>query len=70
MFIQIRNWGLTSNMFYVASMVSVFFSIAIWALRLQKTDRPAAERFGIFVGLWAPTLMIMGKVIEDEERLD
>tara|TARA_A100001388_G_C28413940_1_gene331902 strand:+ start:277 stop:414 length:138 start_codon:yes stop_codon:yes gene_type:complete len=38
-------------------MVSVAFSIATWSL---AGDDPAhAERFGIFVGLWAPTLMGM-----------
>ena len=38
-------------------LFSVVFSIATWSL---VGDDPAhAERFGIFVGLWAPTLMGM-----------
>ena len=41
--------------FFVASLVSVGASICVWA---AAGDDPAhAERFGIFVGLWAPTLM-------------
>ena len=59
--------GLTSSTAYAASLLSVGLSIGIWLVR-RGEDRAAAERFGIFVGLWAPTLAIMGKVIEDRER--
>lgn len=48
----------TTKVCYVASLVSVVASIAAWAL--MGGDDPAhAERFGIFIGLWAPTLMGM-----------
>ena len=39
-----------------ASMASVIGSIAVWSMT-GDTDPAHAERFGIFVGLWAPTLM-------------
>ena len=46
------------------SMVSVAFSIATWSL---AGDDPAhAERFGIFVGLWAPTLMGLANHFKDD----
>ena len=49
--------AMISRTCFIASMVSVAFSIATWSL---AGDDPAhAERFGIFVGLWAPTLMGM-----------
>ena len=40
---------------------SIIASIAIWYLTGGKTDESLAhaERFGIFVGLWAPTFMIL-----------
>ena len=41
--------------FFVASLVSVGASIYVWAA--AGADPAHAERFGIFVGLWAPTLM-------------
>ncbi len=66
---QIRDTGLTSNTMYLAAFVSVVLSIAIWVLR-RGEDRPNAERFGIFVGLWAPTLMSLAKSIEDSEIAD
>ena len=39
-----------------ASLASVIGSIAVWSLT-GETDPAHAERFGIFIGLWAPTLM-------------
>ena len=41
--------------FFAASLFSVMVSIGVW---VSAGGEPAhAERFGIFVGLWAPTLM-------------
>ena len=45
-----------SNVCFTASLVSVIVSILTWVLASQG-DPPHAERFGIFIGLWAPTLM-------------
>ncbi len=41
---------------------SIIGSIATWANARGETpeDRAHAERFGIFVGLWAPTFIILG----------
>ena len=44
-----------STAFFVASLVSVAASIFVWVS--AGADVAHAERFGIFVGLWAPTLM-------------
>lgn len=41
--------------FFAAAIASVAASIGIWAT--VSGDPAHAERFGIFVGLWAPTLM-------------
>ena len=64
---QIRSYGLNSNTLYTGAMISVLLSILVWLLR-RGGDRAAAERFGIFVGLWAPTVMVLGKVVEDAEK--
>ena len=63
----LKSTGVSSSTAYVASAVSVVLSILIWLTR-RDADRASAERFGIFVGLWAPTLAIAGKVLEDRER--
>ena len=41
---------------------SIIGSIAVWNQAKGETseDRAHAERFGIFVGLWAPTFLILG----------
>ena len=40
---------------FIASLASVVASIGVWMT--VDGDPAHAERFGIFVGLWAPTLM-------------
>jgi hypothetical protein len=50
-----KNLGMVC---FVAGFVSIVASIAIWFL--NKSPDPAhAERFGIFVGLWAPTFFAL-----------
>jgi hypothetical protein len=48
--------------------LSVIASIAIWFTQ-GGTDagetQAAGERFGIFVGLWAPTFMAIGNGIDN-----
>ncbi len=41
---------------------SIVASIATWAAASGETreERAHAERFGIFIGLWAPTFLILG----------
>lgn len=64
---RLSDLGVTSNMAYIASFGSILASIAIWNLR-RKGDRAGAERFGIFVGLWAPTFAILARGLEESER--
>lgn len=55
-----------SDVAYGMALASIFSSIAIWARRNEKN--PAnAERLGIFIGLWAPTFMIIGNGLHVEE---
>jgi len=52
-----------SNLCFVAGFLSVIASIAIWFL-LREPDLAHAERFGIFVGLWAPTFFALSTRLE------
>lgn len=47
-----------SNLCFVAGFVSIAASIAIWFLS-KEPDAAHGERFGIFVGLWAPTFFTL-----------
>jgi hypothetical protein len=56
-----KNLKLLSNICFVLGFISILGSIAIWFLAGGTTDdsKAHAERFGIFVGLWAPTFLIL-----------
>ena len=45
-----------SNVCFIASLASVLVSIAVWVL-MNPEDPAHGERFALFIGLWAPTLM-------------
>ncbi|AIZ45682.1 hypothetical protein QR90_12285 [Deinococcus radiopugnans] len=52
-----------SNFLTIAGLSSILASIAIWATQggTDKTheEKSHGERFGIFVGLWAPTFFVL-----------
>lgn len=54
----LKEVGLSQDLMYVLGLASAGASIAIWNAR--KGDLASAERFGIFVGLWAPTFFAIG----------
>ncbi len=63
---------------YGLSLSSIALSLVLWlqnqrqpkgiAGLLWRPNYAAAERTGIFVGLWAPTLAILGKTLEDMQK--
>ena len=52
---------LLSNACFVLGFTSIIGSIAIWYMTggTNLEEQAHGERFGIFVGLWAPTFMIL-----------
>ena len=48
------------NLFLVAGFLSILASILVWFLS-KDPDQAHGERFGIFVGLWAPTFLILSE---------
>jgi len=55
--------SLISKILLVLGFLSIIASIAVWFL--AKAPDPAhGERFGIFVGLWAPTFFILSERFE------
>jgi hypothetical protein len=52
---------MVSNICFIAGFASIILSVVIWWCldRSTETAQAHAERWGIFVGLWAPTLIIM-----------
>lgn len=62
----LHKLGIPSDAFYVASLGSIAASIIAWAVRNEK-DVANAERLGIFIGLWAPTFMLIGHGLHELE---
>ncbi len=56
---------LLSQVCFTASLVSVVVSIATWVFVSQE-DPAHAERFALFIGLWAPTLMGLANFYKTE----
>ncbi len=58
---KVKQLKQLSNFCLILGFASILGSIAIWYLTGGTTAESVAhaERFGIFVGLWAPTFMIL-----------
>jgi hypothetical protein len=63
----VRGLGITSSMAYAAGLVSVALAAMMWLLKIGGRNEKA-ERRAIFVGLWPPTFMAIGKALEGYEQ--
>jgi hypothetical protein len=66
LFRVLHRIGVPSDLFYLASLGSIAASVLAWRVRNEKSSA-SAERLGIFVGLWAPTFMLIGHGIQEFE---
>lgn len=50
-------------------MLSIGWCVALWlrAKTVDQSERDHAENRALFVGLWAPTLWMIGTSLEEEE---
>ncbi len=60
-----------ANICFICGFLSIGASIAVWYLAKngqnifwQTGDMAHGERFGIFIGLWAPTFFILSERFE------
>ncbi|WP_405141902.1 hypothetical protein OG589_32505 [Sphaerisporangium sp. NBC_01403] len=60
--------GIRSGMMYTAGIVSVGASFVSWLLSKEyEQDLARADRWGLFVGEWAPTFFAIGVALRIEE---
>jgi hypothetical protein len=61
--------GLRSVHLHMASLASIGLCIGLWARAqsMEEDERSNAERRAIFVGLWPPTLWIIGNSMQQRE---
>lgn len=64
-----------SNICFVCGFLSIIASILVWYAATnglgplwQNADQAHGERFGIFIGLWAPTFFILSQKFESWTR--
>ena len=65
---MLHDMGLRSNQAYAAGFASIALSILAWLVsRGKKDERAQSDRWGIFVGHWAPTFFAIGIALKHEE---
>jgi len=62
--------GLRSVHLHLASLASIGLCIGLWARAqsMEQDERSNAERRATFVGLWPPTLWIIGNSMQQYEQ--
>lgn len=63
----LRDIGLRSIHFHAASLAAIGLCIGLWtrAQSMEHDERSNAERRAVFVGLWPPTLWIIGDSLDE-----
>lgn len=70
---KMHEMGIRSEHAYLAAMASIGLSIASWAGSLKMEpglDLARADRWGIYVGEWAPTFFGLGLALSHYEQQD
>ncbi|MCW2887337.1 MAG: hypothetical protein QOE54_6487 [Streptosporangiaceae bacterium] len=67
---MIRKMGISSDVLYVMGFGSIAMSVASWTLsqRMEAAGTDRADRWGIFVGEWAPAFFALGTAMRLEEQ--
>lgn len=68
---MLRKVGITSSMMYTAGFASIGMSIVAWwtSRNIESRGIARADRWGIFVGQWAPTFFALGNAMQIEEEM-
>ncbi len=64
----LRSTGISSDVLHLAALASIAGSIATWRAAKSSGDVAHAERFGIFIGLWAPTFFALADAVAIDEK--
>lgn len=69
MIAKLSEIGVTSEMAYAAGTASIGLSVLSWVASKKGEDAGTdrADRWGIFVGQWAPTFFALGIALRLEE---
>ncbi|WP_240482240.1 hypothetical protein [Microbacterium sediminis] len=62
------RWGIRSSHAYAAGFLAIGATVVKWLLTLTHEPREQADRTGLFIGEWAPTLFALGVALKHEEE--
>ncbi|XVQ13993.1 hypothetical protein ACQP1W_16075 [Spirillospora sp. CA-255316] len=67
---MLNKIGLSSNVMYGMGFASIGASVASWAIsrNVESAGLDRADRWGIFVGQWAPTFFALGCAMRLDEQ--
>ncbi|GAA3553266.1 hypothetical protein GCM10022197_05460 [Microlunatus spumicola] len=67
---RLHKLGVRSEWAYAGAFASIGLSLASWVISRNKTgdDKSQSDRWGIFIGHWAPTFMGLGLALKQEEK--
>lgn len=70
MIAKLSELGITSDMAYTAGTVSIGLALLSWTVSKKKEEggTERADRWGIFIGEWAPTFFALGVALRLEEN--
>ncbi|MDJ0467147.1 hypothetical protein [Streptomyces sp. H27-C3] len=70
---KLHDMGMRSEHAYTAALASIGLTVAVWAGSLKMepgTGLARADRWGLFVGEWAPTFFGLGLALSHYEQQD
>lgn len=67
---KLHDAGVKSEHAYLAATVSIGLSLASWLASNRQENLERADRWGIFVGEWAPTFFGLGLALANYEDED
>lgn len=67
---KLHDMGIRSEHAYIAGVASIGLSFASWlaSLKAEQAGIERADRWGIFVGEWAPTFIGLGLALSHYEQ--
>ncbi|HEX7746293.1 MAG TPA: hypothetical protein VF462_13650 [Micromonosporaceae bacterium] len=67
---RLHESGLRAEHLYLAGLISVALSFTSWAMskRFEHAGIDRADRWGIFIGEWAPTFIALGNGLRTYEK--
>lgn len=69
---MLHDLGIKSEYAYIGGAASIGVSLLSWfaSRRKKGDDKAQADRWGIFIGHWAPTFFALGVALRLEEQED